>query len=253
MKLYVSLLIILLAVAGAIGFALGYWIASPSSLISTLDPGSDRVEKARYEAIQESLKESEKTAREAQEEARNSRQQAEIKVQTARKEGKRTWKKMRVEQARLEQTVSDLEKRAATAEEEEEQARMELEEAFLSSDCDFSDRYRQLTTAHSNRISIFQEEIHGLRLVVSSQETTISALRDEVIALDLLTTDLRRENGALTKCLEISGRQFEEAERRIRQLSGRRLRIRPAALLGAFRGMDSGWSPGVGIGIALTW
>ena len=155
MKLYVSLLIILLAVAGAIGFTLGYWLASPSSLLSTLDPGSDRVEKARYEAVQESLKEAEETALEAQEEARKSRQQAEVKVQTARKERERSWQRMRAEQARLEETVSDLEKRAAAAEDEEEQARVELEEAFLDSDCDFSDQYRQLTTAHSNRISIF--------------------------------------------------------------------------------------------------
>ena len=89
--------------------------------------------------------------------------------------------------------------------------------------------------------------------MVSSQEATIFALRDEVVAQDTLVTGLRRENTSLTKRLEISEQQFEEAEKRIRQLSGRRLRIRPAALLGAFRGMESGWSPGVGVGIALTW
>lgn len=168
MKLYVAVLIILLAVAGAIGFALGYWIASPSSLLSTFDPGSDRVEKARYKAVQESLKESEETAREAQEKALKIREQAEVKVQNARKERQRTWQKMTAEQARLKQTVRDLEERAAAAEEEEEDARSQLEEAFLSSDCDFSDQYRQLTSAHANRVSIFQEEIHGLRLVVSA-------------------------------------------------------------------------------------
>ena len=120
MKLYVALLIILLVVAGAIGFALGYWIASPSSLLSTLDTGADRVEKARYEAVQETLKESEETAREAQEEARTIREQAEVKVQNARKERQRTWQKMTAERARLKQTVRDLEERTAAAEEEED-------------------------------------------------------------------------------------------------------------------------------------
>lgn len=253
MRLDSRLLIVVAAAVAAAGFALGYWFASGSSLLDTLDLGAERVEKARYEAVQESLKEAADTAREAQEQARKSREQAEVKVRTARQESERARRTMEAEKARLERSRSDLEKRAAEAEAEEAHARMELEAAASRPECDFSDQVRRLTAAHSKRISIFQEEIHGLRLVVQVQDATISTLRDENLSLGMLTTELRRENGSLAKRLEISTQQFEEAEKRIRKLSGRRLRLRPAALAGAFRGVNGGWSPGFGVGIALTW
>ena len=245
MKLWLSLLLV--AVFSALGFGFGYWYAAPSllspeglaGLASQLSDRRAKQAQERYSKVQEELQKQQEQSREELSKARKDTE----KVSRRLKESSR---RLQAEREVSEKRAQELARQARVAEEEAAEAGRALEAAIVEAGLDLSEELDASAEAHNVLAETLRSEINELRDVVKFQTHFMSSQ-------DALISKLRVENSLLLRNLEIAERRYEEAEGRIGQLSGRRIRFGPAVMVGAVRGFGGRWEPGVAVGVAITW
>ncbi len=236
-----------LIAASALGFGLGYWVAAPSllspaalaDLVSRISDRQAKQAAQRYEALQEQLKKQQERARRDLSKVQKDREKVARRL-------KETSRRLEVEREQSEKRVQDLHEQARAAEEAASEAQRVLEESIEDAGLDLSAELRAAEQASEALTEALHEEITELRKVTDFQA---SAILDQKAMIDAL----RSENFSLAHNLELSERRYEAAEGRIKQLSGRRLRLRPAFMVGAVRGFSGTWAPGFAVGLAITW
>ena len=91
-----------------------------------------------------------------------------------------------------------------------------------------------------------------LAQLAAARGAALAPLRAERDALSTLTDTLRLERAALAQRLDLTAQRAALADARLDSLTGRRLRLGPAVLVGLARGPHRPWRPALAVGLALS-
>ena len=147
-----------------------------------------------------------------------------------------------------EKKARQAEKEISRERRETEQARQAVAEAekVAAARPDKIEAVRGLSESQGNYIATLHVQIQEMDFALEAERGVVST--QKAFSRQLLgELDLSKQ---ATRAMET---RFELAEERVRELSGRRLRSGPGVTVGAVRSRNGQWSPGVAVGLTISW